>query len=105
MRGALGVGVFLLVNFCKLEKEMTPKSFDIDTCKEVVGDARMRTIEAKARQDADNGILQKFQPSETYWEKVESIMEHVIYTTAHKKRIERIQRMKERKDDDTKMPT
>jgi hypothetical protein len=33
---------------------MTPKSFDIDTCKEVVGDGRMRVIEAKARQDADN---------------------------------------------------
>lgn len=75
---------------------MTPKSFDIDTCKEVVGDERMRVIEAKARQDADNGILQKFQPAETYWLDVKSIMEHVIYTTAHKKRMERVARIKER---------
>ena len=75
---------------------MTPNNFDIDTCKEVVGDERMRVIEAKARQDADNGILEKFQPAEAYWDKVRSIMEYVIYTTAHKKRIERVARMKER---------
>ena len=75
---------------------MTPKSFDIDTCKEVVGDERMRVIEAEARQDADNDITEKFQPAEGYWEKVKSIMEYVIYTTAHKKRMERVARMKER---------
>ena len=76
---------------------MTPKSFDIDTCKEVVGDDRMRVIEAKARRDADNGILEKFQPLKgSYWIDVKSIMEYVIYTTAHKKRMERVARMKER---------
>jgi hypothetical protein len=75
---------------------MTPNSFDIDTCKEVVGDGRMRVIEAKARQDADNGILEKFQPAEAYWDMVRSVMEYVIYTTAHKKRMERVARMKER---------
>jgi hypothetical protein len=76
---------------------MTPKSFDIDTCKEVVGDERMRIIEAKARQDADNGILEKFQPTKgSYWVDVTSIMEYVIYTTAHKKRMERVARIKER---------
>lgn len=75
---------------------MTPNSFDIDTCKEVVGDERMRAIEAQARQNADNGILEKFQPAEAYWDKVRSIMEYVIYTTAHKKRMERVARIKER---------
>lgn len=76
---------------------MTPNSFDIDTCKEVIGDGRMRVIEAKARQDADNGILQKFQPAkDTYWVDVKSIMEYVIYTTAHMKRMERVARIKER---------
>jgi len=76
---------------------MTPISFDIDTCKEVVGDDRMRVIEAKARQDADNGVTQKFQPAkEAYWDKVRSIMEYVIYMTAHKKRMERVARIKER---------
>jgi hypothetical protein len=76
---------------------VTPKSFDIDTCKEVVGDERMRVIEGTARHDADNGIMQKFQPLKgSYWIDVKSIMEHVIYTTAHKKRMERVARMKER---------
>lgn len=75
---------------------MTPKSFDIDTCKEVVGDTRMRTIEAKARHDADNGITDA-PPAKvdgTYWEGVDSYMEYIIYVTAHHKRLERIQRMK-----------
>ena len=76
---------------------MTPKSFDIDTAKEIVGDARMRTIEAKARQDADNGIMDKPTKVEgNYWDGVRSDMEYVVYTTAHSKRLERIQRMKER---------
>ena len=76
---------------------MTPKSFDIDTAKEMVGDARMRVIEAKARQDADNGI--KDAPAKakgTYWDVVRSDMEYVVYITAHHKRLERIQRMKEK---------
>ena len=76
---------------------MTPKSFDIDTAKEIVGDARMRTIEAKARQDADNGIMDAPTDVEgTYWDVVRSDMEYVVYITAHHKRLERIQRMKEK---------
>ena len=76
---------------------MTPKSFDIDTCKEVVGDARMRTIEAKARQDADNGVMDVPAIAKgTYWDVVYSVMEAVVYTTAHEKRLARIQRMKEK---------
>jgi hypothetical protein len=76
---------------------MTPQSFDIATCKEVVGDARMRTLEAKARQDADNGVTDA--PKEvkgTYWDGAYSYMEYVVYITAHRKRLERIQRMKEK---------
>jgi hypothetical protein len=77
---------------------MTPKSFDIDTAKEIVGDARMRVIEAKARQDADNGTIDKPVRAEgNYWDGVRSDMEYVIYTTTHHKRLERIQRMKEKK--------
>ena len=79
---------------------MTPKSFDIDTCKQVVGDSRMRGIETNARQDADNGVTQKFDidkyHKETYWGQVGLVMEYVIYTTTHKKRVERIARMKEK---------
>jgi hypothetical protein len=76
---------------------MTPQSFDIDTAKEIVGDARMRTIEAKARQDADSGIMDKPARAEgTYWDVIRSDMEYIVYTTAHHKRLERLQRMKER---------
>lgn len=76
---------------------MTPKSFDIDTAKEIVGDERMRVIEAKARQDADNGIMDKpVRAVGSYWDVVSSDMEYVVYITAHSKRLERIQRMKER---------
>lgn len=79
---------------------MTPKSFDIDTCKEVVGDARMRTIEAKARQDADNGIMDAPTDVEgTYWDRAYAYMEYVVYTTAHHKRMERVARMKEKNSD------
>jgi hypothetical protein len=76
---------------------MTPQSFDIDTAKEIVGDARMRVIEAKARQDADSGIVDKPARAEgTYWDVIRSDMEYVVYITAHHKRLERLQRMKER---------
>jgi hypothetical protein len=55
---------------------MTPKSFDIDTAKEIVGDARMRVIEAKARQDADNGVMDKPARAEgNYWDGLRSDME------------------------------
>ena len=76
---------------------MTPKSFDIDTAKEIVGDARMRVIEAKARQDADNGVMDKpARAGGNYWDGVRSDMEYVVYITAHHKRLERIQRIKEK---------
>jgi hypothetical protein len=76
---------------------MTPQSFDIDTAKEIVGDTRMRVIEAKARQDADSGIMDKPARAEgTYWDVIRSDMEYIVYVTAHHKRLERIQRMKER---------
>jgi hypothetical protein len=76
---------------------MTPQSFDIDTCKEVIGDARVRVIEAKARQDAAYGISDPPARADgTYWDKVYSYMEYIVYVTAHHKRLERQQRMKER---------
>jgi len=76
---------------------MTPKSFDIDTAKEVVGDERLRKIEAKARQDADNGVMDApIREKGTYWDGVRSDMDYVVYTTAYHKRLERIERMKAR---------
>jgi hypothetical protein len=64
----------------------------------MVGDARMRVIEAKARQDADNGVMDPPARAQerTYMDRVYSYMEYVVYVTAHHKRMERIQRMKEK---------
>lgn len=82
---------------------MTPKSFDIDTAKEIVGDECMRVIEAKARQDADNGIMEKPPKAVkgTYWDVIRSDMEYVVYITAHHKRMERVARIKEREKNET----
>ncbi len=78
---------------------MTPNSFDIDTAKEMVGDARMRVIEAKARQDADNGVrdgMAHVKPEAGYWDRVVQSMELVVYDATYRKRLERIQRIKEK---------
>ena len=79
---------------------MTPKSFDINTAKIIVGDARMRVIEAKARADADAGTYDA--PSRDaggYWDRVRSDMEFVIYITTHHKRLERAARIKQREEE------
>lgn len=74
---------------------MKPKSFDLDTAKEIVGDERKRTIEAKARADADAG---KYEPppetTGSYWSQISGNMDWMVYTMTHGKRLERIERMK-----------
>ena len=80
---------------------MTPKSYDIDTAKEMVGDARMRTIETKARQDADNGVrdgMAHVKAEVSYWDRVVQSMELVVYDATYRKRLERIQRIKEKEN-------
>ena len=81
--------------------ERHPKSYDIDTAKEMVGDARMRSIEAKARQDADNGVrdgMSHVKAEVSYWDRVIQSMELVVYDAAYRKRLERIQRIKEKEN-------
>ena len=77
---------------------MLAKSFDIDTAKEIVGDQRMRSIEAQARNDANAG---KYEPppcgSGSYWSQVSSEMDYLVYINAHQKRVERMKRMDEQK--------
>ena len=74
---------------------MIPNSFDIDTAKEVVGDSRMRTIEAKARADADSGQCEPPQQGPgSYWSQVSAEMDYRVYINAHNKRMERIDRKK-----------
>lgn len=75
---------------------MIANSFDITTCKEVTGDAGTRTIESKARADADAGVFDapKLTKGGSYWNQVTEDMAHIVYVTAHGKRLERIERMK-----------
>ena len=77
---------------------MTPRSMDIDTCKEIIGDAQTRVIEANAREDAESYKFNKVNiPDQvSYWEKIRLQMQQIIYATAHSKRLERIKRMKQR---------
>ena len=77
---------------------MTPRSFDIDTCKEIIGDAQTRVIEANAREDAESYKFNKVNiPDQvSYWEKIRLQMQQIIYATAHSKRLERIKRMRQR---------
>lgn len=76
---------------------MTPKSFDISTAKEWVGDADVRTIEAKALLDAETNT---FDPpnlqAATYAGKVSCTMRDVVYAAAFEKRKARILRIKEK---------
>lgn len=76
---------------------MKIKSFDIDTAKEVVGDARVRNIEAKARADAEAGKRDApIRVKGTYWDGIQSDMEFIVYITAHQKRLDRMERINER---------
>jgi len=77
---------------------MTPRSMDIDTCKEIIGDAQTRVIEANAREDAESYKFNKVNiPDQvSYWEKIRLQMQQIIYATAHSKRLERIKRMRQR---------
>lgn len=75
---------------------MTPKSFDIDTAKEMIGDARMRVIEAKARADTEVGVKDTPKPViGSYWDRIRGDMEYIIYIYTHQKRTERMERLKE----------
>lgn len=75
---------------------MKPKSFDIDTAKEIVGDARMRIIESKAREDVDKNVFDPPQVTgDTYWSQVSAEMDYRVYVFAHGKRAERNKRKSE----------
>jgi len=69
---------------------MTPGSFDPTTAREIAGDELARTIEAKARQDAD---AENFDPptvdGATYWDKAQKEMRVVIYREQYTKRLAR----------------
>jgi hypothetical protein len=69
---------------------MTPGSFDPVTARDVLGDELARSIELKARKDAD---VEFFDPpitnGKTYWDGVQGSMCLVIYREQYKKRLAR----------------
>lgn len=74
---------------------MTPLSFDLATAREVTKDARVRSIEAKARLDADAGVFDPpadWPTVASYWGKVQHSLELIVYAQQYKKRSERNQR-------------
>lgn len=79
---------------------MTPGSFDPVTCRALVGDERARTLEAKARADADSAELDApenaYRPpethDETYWGQVIGECALRTYMHAFYTRIERRRR-------------
>lgn len=72
---------------------MTPGSFDHQTARQITGDAESRTIEAKARQDAD---AKTWEPpslgGETYWGQVQAEMRLAVYREQWSKRNDRNER-------------
>lgn len=70
---------------------MTPLSFDPDTAREMVGDQDARSIEAKARSDADALAYSPPAPCDgaSYWEQVLDEMRHTVYFHQYKKRMDR----------------
>lgn len=75
------------------------RGLEVEECKRVIGDDRTRTIESNARANADRGNFDL--PGDTWsgshWNQVKNEMERVIYLTAHGKRLERIERMKNKR--------
>ena len=76
---------------------MNPGSFDIETCRKVVGDERVRVIESMARELADQGLpLPPDKPQvATYWGQSKEWMERIIAVHTHHHRIERLARKKQ----------
>lgn len=72
---------------------MNPLQFDQSTARKVCGDAMIRSIESKARKDAETG---KYDPPSvegvTYWEAAQMQMQAVVYREQYGKRLARIER-------------
>ena len=66
---------------------LKPLNFDATTAREVIGDPLSRTVETKARSDADAGLFDPPRQSAcTYWGEVQAHMLDVVYMTQHQKR-------------------
>ena len=75
---------------------MTPGSFDLDTCKEVLGDAHCRLIEDNARACAEGKAERSYLqfPDTTYFDRVSNNMCDIVWQAAYEKRKARLERMR-----------
>jgi len=76
---------------------MTPGSFDQDTARAAVGDARSRVLEAEARADADKSPPLYAPPKpplgrRTFWDDCVAEFERVVYHHQFEKRLDRNRR-------------
>lgn len=73
---------------------MTPRSFDSETCRELVGDERARQIEAQGRSKAEQGIELVRPPTSaiTYWGMVQEDAAFIVECDAYRKRKDRMAR-------------
>lgn len=70
---------------------MTPGSFDPVTSREMVGDQRSRSIEAKARADADAGRFDPpaYSENASYWGQAQDEFARRVYIQQHERRTAR----------------
>ena len=75
---------------------MIPGSFDVETAKEVLGDAAVRELSALGRQAAEAGQEGPVQDlrSETYWGTMTEALKQVVADDAFSRRKARLERMK-----------
>jgi hypothetical protein len=78
---------------------MKPGSFDLDTCKEMLGDSVCRRLEDDGRKSAESGrprthIQVAHEPALTYADRVFSNMATIVWQAAYDKWRARLERMK-----------
>ena len=83
---------------------MTPKSFDLKTCKSLVSDDLVRILEADAKEAAesfrDRSAIWRDVPTDglikepkTYWETIEHTAQLTVWFAAHQQRKSKLDRM------------
>jgi hypothetical protein len=74
---------------------MTPKSFDTDTCNEMIGDARQRYINRLVDEDIKSGYIRGWpvDESKSYWAQASQEFERISYMSAYKNKLDRMARI------------
>jgi hypothetical protein len=74
---------------------MTPKSFDIQTCSEMIGDDRQRYINRLVDEDIESGHIRGWpvDESKSYWSQASQEFERITYMSAYRNKLERMARI------------